>query len=152
LRRDVKITITSGIAFIILSRIVAYLWDQITPVLFLQSIPTNPQAYFGIIIFAGAITSGIIFILFLLRITKKKRIDAPASGLLYQQIGCPKCHHPNIVYAPTKDYTRVVYSECKEKGALEENHNRKDECKCYGCGKKFDFYWCRGHPIIRSGG
>ncbi len=144
------ITLMSGIVFMILSLIVGDLWDQITPMLFFQKIPTNPQANLGILFFAVAIISGIILILFLFRITKKKPIDTPPTGTQYEQIACPKCGHPNFVYPPTKDYTRVVFSKCKDKGALRENHNVKRQTKCSNCQKQFNFYWCRGHPFVVS--
>lgn len=127
------------------------LWHDMIGVLLnsfaLQNIPVNElKGQVGILFFILTLLSAGIVIG---RYTnKRKEKTHNLETMQSEQIGCPKCSHPNRVYPPTKDYTRVVYSECKDKGALVDNHNRKYECKCSGCGKKFDFYWCLGHPFI----
>jgi hypothetical protein len=157
LQRDVKITIVSGIVFLILSLIVGDLWHQITPIflniLFSQNIPINQyQAYLGITLFGFVLISGAFFAYYFIQMFKKKPIEPPPAGTQYKQIGCPKCGSPNFVIPPTEDYRQVVFSKCKDKGVLQENHNVKSWSKCPNCNKKFDFYWCRGHPQIISKG
>lgn len=156
MERDLKIALVTGGVFTIFGLMVEQLWIQISPifqnVLLFQNITINQsQAYLGIILFAGTIISGLFLILFLLRITKKKPIETPPTGIQYETIACPKCNYPNIVFPPTKEYERVVFLECKDKQG-EKDHNVKCQVKCRGCHKKFDFYWCKGHFYVFGAG
>lgn len=136
--------------------IVVKLWDQIASIflnaLFLQNIPINQsQSYLGIILFAVVLVIGISLSQYFLKTKKQKPIEVPPAGIQYDQIACPHCNHPNIVYPPMKKYKEIVLSECKDKTG-EEDHNIKSEAKCPNCQKKFEFYWCTGHTFIISAG
>jgi hypothetical protein len=133
----------------IIGSITTTLWQQISPIflnaLLLQNIPINQsQAYLGIILFAGVLISGLLFVYYIIKFFKKKPIEMPPSGIQYEQIACPKCNYPNVVYPPMKKYKEVTYKECEDKEG-ETDHNLKKQIKCENCHKKFEFYWCTGH-------
>ncbi|HEY7777461.1 MAG TPA: hypothetical protein VIA09_02880 [Nitrososphaeraceae archaeon] len=129
------------------------LWHDVIGVLLntftLQNIPVNElKGQIGILFFVLTLLSvGILIGKF----THKRKIR-DLTGFHYEQLACPKCSHPQKVYPPTIEYKQVVFSKCKEKGVLQEKHNVKGWSKCPNCHKKFDFYWCRGHPFIVSKG
>lgn len=133
----------------ILSLIVGDLWHQITPVLFAQNLPMDIWQYLNIIPLVVAGISGLFAVIYFMKFLNEKLTGIPPRiGTQYEQIACPKCGYPSFVYPPTKDYTRVVLSRCKDKGVLQENHNLKGKAECSKCRKEFGFYWCRGHPSI----
>ena len=146
-RGTVLVAVITGIS----GSIAGQLWHDTFGVLLntfaLQNIPVNElNGQAGILFFVLTVLSAGILIG---KFTTKRKTD-DLTGLQHEQIGCPTCHHPNIVYPPTKEFKRVVFSECKDKGILQEDHNRKSKTKCSKCRKEFDFYWCRGHTFVIS--
>lgn len=73
------------------------------------------KAYLGIVFLGGAILSGCLFVQRLWGIKKKKPIELPPAGVKYEQVRCPHCYSPNIVYPPLKKYTEIVFDKCKDK-------------------------------------